>query len=203
MKLAGYIRVSTKHQKKNDSHIRQREKLSEWADRKGHDITFFEDIAVSGQSKNREAYDEMMNRISEFDGVVVRELSRFGRTMKQVLEDVEKLGRNDIDFISLRENFDTSSAQGKLLFHVIASFNQFWADMARERTTELIEKKKENNEGWGRPKKLPPEKIRELVRDREQYGLSYNKLAMMYQQYADDGNLHRSTVKRYVEEFKE
>ena len=79
MEVAGYIRVSTERQKKEGSHENQREKLEQWAEREGHSITLFENIAISAQSNDRPAYEQMMDHAEAFDAIVVRELSRFGR----------------------------------------------------------------------------------------------------------------------------
>lgn len=86
MTVAAYVRVSTEQQKDDDSHVNQRERIEQWADRNGYDsIDWFEDIAVSGQSENREHYQRLMDSYQEYDAVVVRELSRFGRDPLTVL----------------------------------------------------------------------------------------------------------------------
>ena len=174
-KVAGYVRVSTEKQKKEDSHIRQKERLEEWAERNDVDIEFFQDIAISGQKKERKAYDEMMSRLDEFDGIAVRELSRFGRSLKKVIDDVSDLEDKDVEFISLKENLDTQSAQGKLFFHIMGAFNQYWADISRERTQEMIERKKEKGEKWGRKKKIRGEKL-ERAEELQEAGLSYSAI---------------------------
>jgi len=114
MDVAGYIRVSTEQQKQDGSHENQRDQLREWADRNGHTIELFEDIAISGQSDERPGYADMMDRAGEFDAIVVRELSRFGRNLRKVLDDVESLDDQGVEFITLSGEFDTSTAQGKM-----------------------------------------------------------------------------------------
>jgi DNA invertase Pin-like site-specific DNA recombinase len=202
MKYAGYIRVSTTQQKEDEAHIRQQDQIEDWANDQGHDLDLFKDIAVSGQSDSRESYQEMMNSLEEYDGVVVRELSRFGRSLKRVLNDIEKLEEHDVVFTSLNDDVDTSTAQGKLLFQIIGAFNEFWANLARERSLEMIEKRRAEGKDIGRPEKLPPEKIQDLINDREK-GISYSALSKIYQEYTDDGNLDRSTVKRYCDRYIE
>ena len=54
MRVAGYIRVSTEQQRDEGSHHNQRERLESWADREGHDIDIYQDIAISGQSDDRD-----------------------------------------------------------------------------------------------------------------------------------------------------
>lgn len=202
MKTAGYVRVSTEKQKNEGAHERQKDQLEKWANRNNHDIEIFMDAGVSGQKNDREDYQKMMDRKREFDAVVVRELSRMGRSLKNLIEDIEELGRNDVDFISLSENLNTTTAQGKLLFQIMGAFSEFYANKKREETLAMIERRREEGKPVGRPEKLPKEKIDELIEDREK-GVSYASLAKIYQEHTDDGQLDRSTVKRYCDKYIE
>lgn len=193
--VAGYVRVSTQQQRDDGSHERQRERLEEWADRDDHSIELFEDIAISGQSDERDAYEELMDRAGEFDAVAVRELSRFGRSLKRVLNDIDDLDEKDVDFISLQGDIDTTTAQGRLLLNMKAAFNQFWADLARERAMEDIERRRENDEPIGRPKKLNEEQIEE-VREWREGGLSYGHIRTLVKE-VHGVEVHRSTIRRY------
>jgi len=150
MKVAGYGRVSTKKQKENGNHERQKELLEDWAEKEDNEIDIYMDAGISGQSDNREAYKDMMENIESYDAVVVKNLRRFGRDLKTMITDIEELGRKDVDFISLSENLDTTTAQGKLLFHVMGAMAQFYADQKREETLALIERKREQGKKWGR-----------------------------------------------------
>ena len=195
--VAGYIRVSTEQQKEEGSHETQREKLREWADREGHQIELFEDIAISGQSDDREAYNEMMDRVDEFDAVVVRELSRFGRNLQKVLDDVETLDETGVDFVTLSGEFDTSTAQGKLLLQVKGAFDEFWSNLAQERANEMVQRRREQGKPIGRPKKLDKEQL-EQVRDWREKGLSYGAIATL----VEDGfgvEIDQSTIYRYCQ----
>jgi DNA invertase Pin-like site-specific DNA recombinase len=195
MDVAGYIRVSTEQQKAEGSHETQREQLADWADRNDHDITFFEDIAVSGQSDERPDYHEMMDRLAEFDMVAVRELSRFGRSLQTVLRDIERLDEHDVEFTSVTEDFSTDSAMGTAMLQMIGVFNEFWANLARERAIENVQRRRENGDPIGRPKKLGDEEL-EQVREWREMGLSYSAIAAL----VEDGfgvDVDRSTIYRY------
>jgi DNA invertase Pin-like site-specific DNA recombinase len=198
MDVAGYIRVSTEQQKEEGSHETQREQLAEWADRNDHTIKFFEDIAVSGQSDDRPAYAEMMDRLEEFDAVVVRELSRLGRHLRTILDDVEQMDEHNCDFITLSGQMDTSTAQGKLLLQVKGAFDEFWANLARERALEGVQRRREEGKPIGRPKKLDPDEL-DQVREWREMGLSYSAIASLVK----DGfgvSVDRSTLYRYCQE---
>lgn len=204
MKVAGYVRVSTEKQKEEGSHERQKEHLEGWAERNGHSIEIFMDAGISGQSEEREAYSEMMESVEEFDAVVVRELSRMGRSLKKLIEDIEELGRKEVDFISLSENLDTTTAQGKLLFQIMGAFSEFYANKKREETLAMIERRKAEGKSIGRPKKLSREDREEMFEMWEEKDLSYRTLAKIFEdRVPGDQNLSASTVQRYVKQIQE
>jgi DNA invertase Pin-like site-specific DNA recombinase len=203
MHVAGYVRVSTEEQKEEGSHHRQREQLTKWAENRDHEIKIFEDIAISGQSDDRPEYEEMMERCEdgEFDIVAVRELSRFGRSLQRVLADIERLKGHDVEFSSINEQFDTSSAMGKAMMQMIGVFNEFWANLARERAQNEIARRREAGEPIGRPKKLD-EQQREQVIEWHEMGLGYSAIATL----VEDGfgiTVDRSTIYRYCKEVEE
>ena len=171
-RVAGYVRVSTEQQREEGSHETQREQLEEWAARHDHDLVVFEDIAISGQSDERPAYQDMMDRLDEFDLVAVRELSRFGRSLQQVLRDIERLDEHGVEFTSITEDFSTDSAMGTAMLQMIGVFNEFWANLARERAHENVQRRRESGEPIGRPRKLSEDQI-EQVREWHDMGLGY------------------------------
>lgn len=206
MDIAGYIRVSTEQQKQEGSHENQRDQLKEWAERNDHTITFYEDIAISGQSDEREDYQRLIGdqtageigEATEYDAVAVRELSRFGRSLKRVLNDLDHLKGHEVDFISVKDNFDTTTAQGKLLLQVIGAFNEFWANLARERAIENVEKRRENGEPVGRPKKLTDVQLQQVFEWRQQ-GHSYGQIKVLVENMErfNVESIDRSTISRY------
>lgn len=196
MDVAGYIRVSTEQQREEGSHENQKEKLRQWADRNDHDLEIFEDIAISGQSDERPAYHELLDRCQEFDAVAVRELSRFGRSLRQVLQDIEHLDDHGTKFISITEDFNTDSAMGKAMMQMIGVFNEFWANLSRERALETVERRKEQGKPVGRPRKLDDSQIGQ-VREWHEMGLGYSAIATLVEDtYGEE--IHRSTIRRYV-----
>jgi len=201
MNVAGYVRVSTEQQKEEGSHIRQREQLEQWADRRDHDIEIFEDIAISGQSDDRPEYDEMMNRATEFDAVAVRELSRFGRSLQTVLRDIETLADQDVDFVSISEDFSTESAMGKAMMQMIGVFNEFWANLARERANEMVQRRREEGKPIGRPRKVDDDTLEQIHEWRDS-GLSYAAIATLVEDIIGEP-IDRKTIYRYCKDEQE
>jgi len=198
MKVAGYVRVSTEQQKEEGSHVRQREQLEAWADRNNHDLEIFEDIAISGQSDDRPEYHKMMDGAEEFDAVAVRELSRFGRSLQTVLKDIEKLKEQDVDFTSITEEFGTDSAMGTAMMQMIGVFNEFWANLARERANEMVQRRREEGKPIGRPRKVDDETL-EQIREWHEAGLSYSAIATLVEDIIGEP-IDQSTIYRYCNE---
>jgi len=198
MTAAAYVRVSTQQQKDEGSHLNQRDRIETWADRHGHDeIDWYEDIAISGQSDNRESYQELMANYAEYDTVVVRELSRFGRDPLTVLQDIEEIIDSDTAFVSITEDFDTSSAMGKAFVRIVAVINGMYADLRREQAIRGAERRKENGEPVGRPKKLNDE-LRAEAFDLRRKGVSYQAIARVIESKPDGpASVSRETIRRY------
>jgi len=198
MTVAAYVRVSTEQQKQEGSHENQRERIEQWADRNGYDeIEWFEDIAISGQSDNREAYQQLIDGYDEYDAVIVRELSRFGRDPLTVLQDVEEIVDSETEFVSITENFDTSSAMGKAFVRMVAVINGMYADLRREQAIRAAERRKENGEPVGRPKKLDDE-LRAEAFDLRRKGVSYDAIARVVESKPNGPeSISRETIRRY------
>lgn len=199
MHVAGYVRVSTEQQREEGSHERQRERLEEWADREGHSIDIYEDIAISGQSEEREAHAELMDNLAEYDAVVVRELSRWGRSLQKTLNDIDELDDRDVGFISLTEkNIDTTTPDGRLLLNIKGALDQYWSDIAQERAREVAQRRKEQGLQVGRPRKLNDEQI-EQVREWHDMGLGYASITTLVED-AFGVDVSDTTIYRYCNE---
>jgi len=199
--VAAYVRVSTEKQKEEGSHENQRARIKEWANRDGYDeIDWYEDIAISGQSDDRDSYQKLLDSYDQYDAVVVRELSRFGRDPLTVLQDVEEIVDSDTEFVSITENFDTSSAMGKAFVRMVAVINGMYADLRREQAIAAAERRKERGEPVGRPKKAD-EGLQQEVFDLRRKGVSYQAIARVIETKPDGPDeISRETIRRYCNE---
>jgi len=68
------------------------------------------------------------------DTLVVWKLDRLARSMKQLIDTVEALRQREIGFRSLTEAIDTTTAQGRLVFHMFSALAEFERGLIRERT---------------------------------------------------------------------
>ena len=78
----------------------------------------------------------MLDRLSEGDTVVIESLSRLGRSTKDLIELMELFNKKKVNLVSLKENIDTTTATGKLLFTLISAISQFERDCIADRTRE-------------------------------------------------------------------
>ena len=140
--IIGYARVSTVEQ----SLDRQIDQLTEAGCKR-----IYQEKA-SGASKERPELDRMLDALREGDVMVVTELSRLGRTVKGLIELVEKLHKLDVDLKSLKEQWlDTTSPMGKMVFTMMAGFAEMERDLIRERTAEGLKAARARGRKGGRP----------------------------------------------------
>jgi DNA invertase Pin-like site-specific DNA recombinase len=141
--IIGYARVSTEQQSLN----RQIDRLQE-----AHCERIFSD-KVSGTKKDRPEFTMMMNTLREGDIIIVCELSRLSRKVKDIFAIVDKIHELGADIKSLKEDWlDTTTPTGKLLFTFIAGISQFERDMIHERTMEGLNAARKRGRLGGRPK---------------------------------------------------
>ncbi|ETI67758.1 recombinase family protein [Neobacillus vireti] len=107
---------------------------------------------VSGMKKDRPELKRLLDYAREGDGIVVFKLDRISRSLKHLEELAGHLEERGIEFISLRERIDTTTAQGKLFFRMMGAFAEFERDIISERTKEQLAAKKKNGIKLGRPK---------------------------------------------------
>ena len=95
----------------------------------------FEDEGFSGGNLNRPDFKRMMKaaRDRQFKAVVVYRLDRISRNISDFSALIEELGRLDMDFISIRESFDTSSPMGRAMMYIASVFSQLERETIAER----------------------------------------------------------------------
>lgn len=145
MKLTGYARVSTDEQTLD----LQRDALVAAGCTHVH-----EDLAVSGASHQRPGLDEALASLKKGHVLVVWKLDRLGRSMPHLVQLLADLGRRDIGFRSLTEAIDTTSAHGKLLFHIMGALAEFERSLLIERTRAGITAARKRGQHVGRPRAM-------------------------------------------------
>lgn len=148
--LVGYARVSTKDQTTD----MQREALT-----KAGCERIFEETA-SGAKADRPQLKAALDYLRTGDTLVVWRFDRLARSLRQLVETVEDLEHRGIRFRSLKEEIDTSTPNGKLIFHIFASLAEFERGLIRERVLAGLEIARSKGKHMGRPAKLTDTDIR-------------------------------------------
>lgn len=147
--LVGYARVSTQDQNLD----LQKDELTKAGCEK-----IFYDIA-SGAKSERTGLNEAIKYIREGDVLVVWKLDRLGRSLKHLIEIVSELEKEKVGFKSLRENIDTTSPGGRLIFHVFGALAEFERELIRERTNAGLSAARSRGRKGGRPKVMDEKKV--------------------------------------------
>lgn len=139
-KVAIYVRVSTTNQAEEGFSIdEQIERLTKYAEAMNWQVAdVYTDAGFSGAKLERPAMQRLISDISykKFDTVVVYKLDRLSRSVRDTLYLVKDVfTKNNIDFISLSESIDTSSAMGSLFLTILSAINEFERENIKERMT--------------------------------------------------------------------
>ncbi len=139
--LIGYARVSTQDQNP--------ELQLDALNKAGCEKVFIE--KASGAQRDRPELKAALEYIRAGDILVVWRLDRLARSIKQLIETVEGLEKQDIGFYSLTETIDTTTSGGRLIFHIFAGLAEFERSIIRERTKAGLESAKVRGRLGGRP----------------------------------------------------
>lgn len=140
MKVAIYTRVSTIEQAEEGYSIsEQQDKLKKYCDIKDWKVVrVYTDPGFSGSNTNRPSLQQLISdcKNNMFDAVLVYKLDRLSRSQKDTLYLIEDVfNKNGVGFISLSENFDTSTAFGKAMIGILSVFAQLEREQITERMT--------------------------------------------------------------------
>ncbi len=132
MRIGIYVRVSTEEQVDNYSIEEQIERMKKYCEAKGWMIyKIYNDGGYSGSNLNRPSMKKLIDDANNknIDGVMVLKLDRLSRSQKDTLYLIEDVfQKNNVAFISINENFDTSSPFGKACIGMMAVFAQLERD---------------------------------------------------------------------------
>jgi DNA invertase Pin-like site-specific DNA recombinase len=176
----GYARVSTVEQ---NLHLQ-----TDALERAGCE-KIFTDLA-SGSIDCRKGLIDAIEYCRNGDSLFVWKLDRLGRSLRHLIDTVNKLQSKGVEFVSLQESVDTTTSGGKLVFHVFGALAEFEREMIRERTIAGLKAARDRGSLAGRPKKLSRQQInlaKKLIDDKETRIYEITKTM----------NVSRSTLYRY------
>jgi DNA invertase Pin-like site-specific DNA recombinase len=182
MSRIGYARVST-HSQKDDS---QTDALKEAGCER-----IFTDKAT-GKLASRPHLDECLAYLRPGDTLVITRLSRAMRSLKHLIELAHTLQEQGVGLVVLKQEIDTTTPTGRLVFHILASIDEFTRELIVEGTMEGLAAARARGHNGGRRPKLTSDQAamaQEL----------YAKGDRTVQQIADGFHVSRATVYRNLE----
>lgn len=146
IRAVAYARVSTLEQANEGISLEaQQKRLKAHCVAKGWELVkVVVDAGASAKNLNRDGAREILDLVRRraCDVVVVVKLDRMFRNAMDALNTTNEFRRFGVDFASLSEDFDTSTAAGKMFFSLIATFAEFERNLIGDRTREALASKR-------------------------------------------------------------
>jgi len=169
LKAAIYSRKS-KFTGKGDSIGNQIEMCSNHAKNLGiNDFVIYEDEGHSGKNTDRPRFQAMIQdaRDKKFDILICYRLDRISRSVSDFSTLLEELNNLEISFISVREQFDTSTAMGKAMIYISSVFAQLERETIAERIKDNMYELARNGRWLGGPPPLGYKSVSEKYIDKD------------------------------------
>jgi site-specific DNA recombinase len=142
MKVNIYIRVSTARQaKEGDSLDEQETELKKFCEYRGFQIrNIYIEPGRSGGTANRPKYQKLLKDIkaNRVNAVVVKKIDRLSRSLLDFESFMRLAQEHNVEFISIKESFDTTSAMGKAMLRIAMIFAQLEREQTSERVTDTM-----------------------------------------------------------------
>lgn len=187
-RAALYCRIST-----GDQHLEtQLLDLREMAKQRGLEIVREYSDVISGAKAKRHGLDSLMSdaRRHRFDVVLVAAFDRIARNVRHFLEVMDALNHLGVEFISLRENIDTSGPLGRAIVVIVGAIAELERSLIVERVKAGMRRAKLEGRRIGRqPLNIDREQV---VADRKS-GMSLTQVASKYR-------ISRASVCRMMKE---
>ncbi len=179
MRLIGYVRVSTEEQGRSGLGLdAQRASITAYAGAGNHDLTWAEDVGLSGSSLDRPALRQALAalRRREADALVVAKLDRLSRSLPDFASVLQLARKQRWAVIALDLGVDTTTPAGRLIANVMASVAEWEREVIGQRTSEALRAAQARGVRLGRPPAVPTPLQQRIVADHED-GLSFRAIA--------------------------
>lgn len=151
----------------------------------------YADKGVSGKVASRPELDKCLAALREGDALVVWKLDRLGRSLRHLIDVVNELHGRGVGFKSVTEGMDTSTNQGRLVFHMFGALAEFERGLIVERTMAGIRAARDRGYVGGRQPSLNAEQCI-LARDMVARGMTVSTVARALK-------VSRPTIYRVIE----
>jgi DNA invertase Pin-like site-specific DNA recombinase len=176
-----YVRVSLGTQNTQS----QENALREFAAAKGWCIyKVYADSGVSGAKERRPALDAMWVDCQKrkINTCLIFSLDRLARSLKQLIHSLEEFGRLNVDLVCLKQDIDTTTSSGRLLYHVVGAVCEFERDLIRARVVSGMDNARRKGRHIGRPplRRFSSGEVAQIQEARASEHTSIRKLAIMH-----------------------
>ena len=155
-----YARVSTLDQTVDNQLIELRDHCSKMG---WEVIKEYKDEGLSGtlSREKRPSFNEMIKDgyRRKFELVVCWDISRIGRSMKELIMFLSDMKDRDIGICSVRQGFDTSTSMGEVMFQFVGILSSWEREMIRERTLAGLDRAKKEGKTLGRKTVIDDDKV--------------------------------------------
>lgn len=187
-RIIGYCRVSTDDQNLD----LQEHSLARYASEKDLELVLYTE-KVTSRKNERIELQHAMKAATEGDLFVVYKLDRLARSTKELYQLTNELQKKSVQFVSIYDQFDTTTPTGKAMFGMLAVFAEFERDVIQQRTKAGLEAARLRGKLSGRPK--VSDKVKRKVRALFTTGESASDIAK-------ECDIARSTVYKILNEEK-
>jgi DNA invertase Pin-like site-specific DNA recombinase len=155
-----YCRVSTADQ----STQIQRDEIEAFISARGWSLSAVFEDKRTGTTANRTNLNRLMDdaRQRKMDVIVCWKIDRLFRSLKHLVVTLQEWDELGIKFVSLKDNLDLSTSQGRLMMQIIGAFAEFESSLIRERVTAGVRAKISQTGKWGRTSNRDDQKIQQL-----------------------------------------
>lgn len=150
---------------------------------------------ITGTKADRPELNRLLDKLRKGDLILITDLTRLGRSTKDLFNLVEQIEKKGANIKSLKENWiDTTTPQGKLLFTMFAGISQFERDLISQRTKEGLAAARARGRKGGRRPKLNDSKKKAM------YEL-YNQKRTMVKDLCNMFDVSKPTLYKVIEEL--
>jgi DNA invertase Pin-like site-specific DNA recombinase len=182
-KIIAYIRTSTDKQELKN----QKLEILEYAHRNHLKIEEFVEITISSRKTTKQRrIDDVLEKLNNFDTLIVTELSRLGRSTAEVISLINGLVDRNIRIIVLKQNLDIDqhSMNSKIIITMFSLFAELERDLISTRTKNALAVKKSQGQIFGKPigtiQKSKFDNDKEKITELLKLGLSIRKIAIFF-----------------------
>ncbi|ODA41246.1 recombinase family protein [Desulfosporosinus sp. BG] len=147
---------------------------------------------ITGTTKDRPQFIRLLSMLRKDDTLIVYSLSRAGRSLKNLIELIEQLKAKGVNFVSLKEQIDTTTAAGNLIFGIFAALSQFERDQTSERVKSGLDSARARGRVGGRPFK-DSAKVSVALR-------MYDAKTYSIKEITEQTGIGKTTLFRYIKE---